>query len=333
LDTEKRQTNAFFSRTHHQSLQNTATTMNIRADITTKPRLDVFLSSQLPELTRSKIQALLKSGDITVNTQPCKPKYTVLAGDQIQINIPQKQPEEAQPEDIPLQILHEDEHIIVINKSSGIVVHPAAGNQSGTLVNALLHHCKGQLASEGGSERPGIVHRLDKDTSGCIIIAKTNLAHIELVRQFKERETKKQYLTVVQGTPNKSQERIFTNIGRHPINRLKMAVVNPGTGKSAITDYQVLGTLSDSNTSLILCDLHTGRTHQIRVHMVHIGTPIIADPIYAKAARQKVQTGRLMLHAYKLTITHPKTQKSMQFTAPIPAEYAPWTDKFHTQES
>lgn len=264
-----------------------------------------------------------------MNGNSCKPKYTVIAGDEITVNIPEPQSEEAQAEDIPLEILYEDNDIIVINKTSGIVVHPAAGNQTGTLVNALLHHCKGKLASEGGAERPGIVHRLDKDTSGCIIIAKTDAAHVEIARQFKQRETKKQYLTVVQGIPSKNQDRIFTNIGRHPVNRLKMAVVNPGAGKSAITDYKVLGTLDDSQTSYILCDLHTGRTHQIRVHMVHIGTPIIADPIYAKAARQKIQTQRLMLHAYKLTITHPTTKKSMQFIAPIPAEFSPWSEKFN----
>lgn len=303
--------------------------MIIRADITSKPRLDIYLCTQLSELTRGRIQALLKTGDITVNGNSCKPKYTVIAGDEITVNIPEPQSEEAQAEDIPLEILYEDNDIIVINKTSGIVVHPAAGNQTGTLVNALLHHCKGKLASEGGAERPGIVHRLDKDTSGCIIIAKTDAAHVEIARQFKQRETKKQYLTVVQGIPSKNQDRIFTNIGRHPVNRLKMAVVNPGAGKSAITDYKVLGTLDDSQTSYILCDLHTGRTHQIRVHMVHIGTPIIADPIYAKAARQKIQTQRLMLHAYKLTITHPTTKKSMQFIAPIPAEFSPWSEKFN----
>lgn len=306
--------------------------MNIRADITTKPRLDVYLCTQLSELTRGRIQALLKTGDITVNGNPCKAKYTVIAGDEISINIPEPKSEEALAEDIPLEVLYEDEEIIVINKASGLVVHPAAGNQSGTLVNALLHHCKGKLATEGGTERPGIVHRLDKDTSGCIIVAKTDAAHIELVRQFKERETKKQYLTVVQGVPSKTEDRVFTNIGRHPVNRLKMAVVNPGAGKSAITDYRVLKTLDDSDTSLILCDLHTGRTHQIRVHMVHLGTPIIADPIYAKSARQKVQTGRLMLHAYKLTITHPKTKKSMQFTAPVPDEFSPWTKDFNLED-
>jgi len=196
--------------------------------------------------------------------------------------------------------------------------------------SSLLHHCKGKLAEIGGSERPGIVHRLDKDTSGCIVVAKTDTAHKELVSQFAERTTKKQYLTVVQGTPIKDQDRIFTHIGRHPVNRLKMAVVNPGSGKSAITDYQLLGTLPKNNTSLILCDLHTGRTHQIRVHMLHIGTPILADPIYANANKQKCHPGRLMLHAYKLSITHPITQERLHFQAPLPQEYNPWIEQYGT---
>lgn len=307
--------------------------MKLRVDSTTKPRLDVYLCSQLPELTRSKIQALLKSGDITVNGKSCKAKYPVAAGDEVTVNIPEPEPEEAQPEDIPLDVLFEDEHIIVINKPSGLVVHPAAGNQSGTLVNALLFHCNGKLAGEGGAERPGIVHRLDKDTSGCIIVAKSDLAHVELVRQFKQRETKKQYLCVVQGVPLKAEDRVFTNIGRHPVNRMKMAVVNPGAGKSAITDYRVLGTLTDSNTSLIQCDLHTGRTHQIRVHMLHLGTAILADPIYSKPARQKAHPERLMLHAHKLTVTHPVTKESLPFIAPIPEAFKPWSDPFMTNEA
>jgi 23S rRNA pseudouridine1911/1915/1917 synthase len=196
------------------------------------------------------------------------------------------------------------------------------------MVNALLHHCNGMLAELGGAERPGIVHRLDKDTSGCFVVAKTEFTHKALVAQFAERSTKKQYLTVVQGVPNKQEDSIFTHIGRHPVNRLKMAVVNPGSGKTAITDYRVLGTIPENDTSLILCDLHTGRTHQIRVHMLHIGTPILADPIYANANKQKCHPGRLMLHALNLSITHPVTLKRLHFTAPIPKEYEPWVDKF-----
>ena len=300
--------------------------MKITVHDTTKPRLDKYLCAELPDLTRARIQTLLKSGNILVNGATAKPKNAALSGDIITIHIPEPISQHAQPEDIPLEVLHEDDHLIVINKNSGIVVHPAAGNHTGTLVNALLHHCKGKLAPEGGAERPGIVHRLDKDTSGCIIIAKTDITHKALVAQFAERSTKKQYLTVVQGSPNKSQDRIFTHIGRHPVNRMKMAVVNPGSGKSAITDYHVLGTLHHNDTSLILCDLHTGRTHQIRVHMLHIGTPILADPIYANANKQKCHPGRLMLHAYKLSITHPITQERLHFSAPIPPEYQPWLE-------
>ncbi|MFC4995198.1 RluA family pseudouridine synthase [Rubritalea tangerina] len=304
--------------------------MKIHVDDTTGKRIDAYLSSQLPELSRARIQALLKSGDILVNGSKTKPKNPVQAGDTITVNIPEAVSEEAIAEPIDIEVLYEDDDIIVVNKESGLVVHPAAGNQSGTLVNALLHHCHGKLAAEGGEGRPGIVHRLDKDTSGCIVVAKTDEAHRHLVAQFKARETKKQYIAVVQGSPIKHQDTIFTQIGRHPVNRLKMAVVNPGSGKPAITDYQWLGHDSTSDSSLIFCDIHTGRTHQIRVHMLHIGCPIIGDPIYAKPNRQKAQTGRLMLHARRLTISHPRTHERLTFRAPIPDSFLPWTDRFYS---
>ena len=287
-------------------------------------RIDQFLVGRLPELSRSRIQSLIKSGDILLNGAKTKAKQSTSSGDEILVEIPEPEAAEAQPEDIPIDVLYEDDDIIVINKAHGMVVHPAAGNAQGTLVNALLFHCKGQLAGIGGVERPGIVHRLDKDTSGCLIAAKNDLAHQSLVNQFAERQTEKRYLTVVQGSPNKPEDSIFTHIGRHPVNRLKMAVVNPGSGKTAITDYKVLHTEPDG-TTLILCDLHTGRTHQIRVHMLHIGTPILGDPIYAKPARQPAQPGRLMLHAWQLCVTHPRTGKRMEFEAPLPDEYHPWT--------
>lgn len=307
--------------------------MKITVDDNTGKRLDVFLSSQLPELSRARIQSLLKSGDIKVNDTSVKAKYSIQVGDLITVSIPEPTPEEAQPEDIPIDVIYEDDELIVINKASGLVVHPAAGNQTGTLVNALLFHCGGMLAEAGGQGRPGIVHRLDKDTSGCMVVAKTDFTHKALVAQFKARETKKQYLAVVQGIPNKAEDTIFTHIGRHPVNRLKMAVVNPGSGKAAITDYQNLGTIEDSETSLIHCDLHTGRTHQIRVHMLHLGTPILADPIYSKPARQKVQPGRLMLHARRLSFTHPVTTERMTFRAELPEEFKPWTNQFFTEET
>ena len=306
--------------------------MKIQVDDNTGKRLDVFLGSHLPELSRAKIQSLLKSGDILVNNQGAKPKYSVQVGDSISVVIPEIKSAEAQPENIPLEVIFEDEEIIVVNKSSGLVVHPAAGNLTGTLVNALLFHCKGKLAGIGGIERPGIVHRLDKDTSGCMVVAKTDTSHQSLVEQFKERSTKKQYIAVVQGRPNKDEDSIFTHIGRHPVNRLKMAVVNPGSGKTAITDYKNLGYDEAMDSSLIHCDLHTGRTHQIRVHMLHLGTPILADPIYSKPNRQKAQPGRLMLHARRLSITHPTTGERLTFRANIPKEFTPWTDQFFTEE-
>jgi 23S rRNA pseudouridine1911/1915/1917 synthase len=302
--------------------------MKIQVDDNTGKRLDVFLSSQLPELSRARIQSLLKSGHILVNGEKTKAKYSIKVGDSITVNIPKPISDTAEPEEIAIEVIYEDEDLIVINKAPGIVVHPAAGNTTGTLVNALLHHCKGKLAGIAGVERPGIVHRLDKDTSGCIVVAKTDNAHVDIVQQFKDRTTKKQYLAVVDGKPHKDQDSIFTQIGRHPVNRLKMAVVNPGSGKPAITDYCDLGTDDTTNSSLIHCDLHTGRTHQIRVHMLHLGCPILGDPIYAKPNRQKAQPGRLMLHARRLSFTHPRSGKRLTFHAPLPEEFLPWTDRF-----
>lgn len=209
------------------------------------------------------------------------------------------------------------------------VLYPVAkaGNPDGTIVNALLHHC-GDLSGIGGVERPGIVHRLDKDTSGCLVIAKNDGAHQSLTAQFAARSTEKRYLAVIQGIPSQSSGTVFTHIGRHPVNRLKMAVVNPGSGKAAITDYDLLCADPSTDSSLVLCTLHTGRTHQIRVHMLHLGHPLIGDPIYAKPARQKAKPGRLMLHAWRLGFDHPRTGKRMDFEAPVPPEYTPWLQLF-----
>ena len=308
--------------------------MHIEVNDIENQRIDQFLTTRLSDLSRSKIQALLKSGDILLNGMKAKAKQTVTNGDTIVVSIPEEaDTSETLPQDIPLNVLFEDEHIIVIDKAPGMVVHPAAGNADGTLVNALLFHCKGKLSGTSGlqddesvidTSRPGIVHRLDKDTSGCMVAAKTDEAHRSLCTQFAERSNEKRYLAVVQSKPNKDEDTIFTHIGRHPVNRMKMTVVNPGSGKSAITDYRVLHTAEDG-TSLVLCDLHTGRTHQIRVHMVHLGTPILGDPIYAKPARQVVQPGRLMLHAWQLVIDHPDTGEKLAFQSNIPEEYSPWT--------
>lgn len=287
-------------------------------------RLDQYLAQQLPELSRARIQALLKSGDILVNGKPAKAKTPVERDMRIAVEIPEPEPAEAQPQDIPISVLYEDKDVIVIDKESGMVVHPAAGNPDGTLVNAVLFHCAGNLSGIGGVERPGIVHRLDKDTSGCIVVAKNDAAHLSLTTQFAERDTSKIYLAVVQGCPREAEGTVFTNIGRHPVNRLKMAVVNPGSGKPAITDWRVLRYDASTDSSLVMCTLHTGRTHQIRVHMLHLGHPLIGDPIYAHPQRQKAKPGRLMLHAWRLAFNHPADGHRVAIQSEIPAEYTPW---------
>ena len=286
-------------------------------------RLDQYLAAQLPELSRARIQALIKEGEITVNGKATKAKTPVERNMRIEVSIPEPEPAEAQPQDIPISVLFEDKHVIVIDKESGMVVHPAAGNPDGTLVNAVLFHC-GDLSGIGGVERPGIVHRLDKDTSGCIVVAKNDQAHLSLTTQFAERDTGKIYLAVVQGCPKEPKGTVFTNIGRHPVNRLKMAVVNPGSGKPAITDWEVLHYDAATDSSLVMCTLHTGRTHQIRVHMLHLGHPLIGDPIYAHPQRQKARPGRLMLHAWRLAFNHPEDGRRIAIQSPIPAEYTPW---------
>jgi 23S rRNA pseudouridine1911/1915/1917 synthase len=303
--------------------------VEIRADVTAE-RLDAFLAARLPDLSRSRIQALIREQFIIVNGEPAKPRDAVKTGDLIAIALPEAVPLENEPQEIPLEILYEDDDLIVINKAHGMVVHPAPGNPDGTLVNALLHHCKGRLSGIGGVERPGIVHRLDKDTSGCLVVAKSDAAHQSLVMQFSERSTmEKIYLAVTQGVPKPDRETIFTHIGRHPVNRQKMAVVNPPGGKAAITDYEVLATDAATRTALVLCHLHTGRTHQIRVHLHHKGTPIVGDPIYGKPAKNPALPERLMLHAWKLSFEHPITGKRHDFESPLPPGFQPWLEKTH----
>ncbi len=289
-------------------------------DIGESQRIDQYLVAKLPELSRARIQSLIKSGDILLNGKACKAKNSVYRGSSISIDIPEPETAEAQPQDIPIHVLYEDADMLIIDKESGLVVHPAAGNPDGTLVNAVLFHCS-DLSGVGGVERPGIVHRLDKDTSGCIVVAKNDFAHTALSAQFAERSTSKIYLAVVQGRPKLKSGTIFTNIGRHPVNRLKMSVVNPGSGKAAITDWQLLRHDPSSDASLVMCTLHTGRTHQIRVHMLHLGHPLVGDPIYAKPTKQRFKPGRLLLHAWRLALTHPVSQKRIAIQSEIPPEY------------
>lgn len=289
--------------------------------------MDAYLAARLEELSRSRIQSLIREQHITVNGAPVKPRDAVKEGDLINVVIPEALPLENEAQDIAIDVLHEDDDLIVINKAHGMVVHPAAGNPNGTLVNALLHHCRGKLSGIGGVERPGIVHRLDKDTSGCLVVAKSDAAHRSLVEQFSERSTmEKIYLAVTRGVPKPDKDTVFTHIGRHPVNRQKMAVVNPPGGKAAITDYEVKGVDHSTGTALVQCLLHTGRTHQIRVHLHHKGTPIVGDPIYGKSSHKPGLPERLMLHAWKLSFRHPVTGRTVAFEAPIPCEFSPWMD-------
>lgn len=287
-------------------------------------RLDAYLAANLSDLSRSRIQNLIKEGHILLNGQKVKARTALKSGDSISVTIPEVEKRTLVAQDLPLNVLHEDDDLIVLDKEPGMVVHPAAGNEDGTLVNALLHHCAGRLALDGGEDRPGIVHRLDKDTSGCLVAAKTDTALKHLAAQFADRSTVKLYLAVAQSPLKSVHQTVFNHIARHPIHRQRMDVCNPGSGKPAITDLHLLHEAEDG-TSLVLCALHTGRTHQIRVHHRFLGHPLLGDPIYSKPARQVRKMPRLMLHAWRLGITHPTTGLSLQNEAAIPQEFHPWT--------
>jgi 23S rRNA pseudouridine1911/1915/1917 synthase len=280
-------------------------------------RLDQFLRRELPEHSRAFLQKLIERGDARVNERAAKASYSVRAGDKINVEIPPPRPLEARAEDIPLDVLFEDDDLIVVNKPAGLVVHPAAGNQEHTLVNALLHYCRGRLAGIGGVERPGIVHRLDKGTSGCIVVAKTDFAHQALVAQFKSRGVKKIYRAVCWGKFAQPSGHIETVIGRSERDRRKMSA-RVARGRNAVTDYRVLKQLAEF--ALVELHIHTGRTHQIRVHMAHIGHPIVGDGTYGGARQTNISIARPLLHAYKLGFTHPRSQQFVEFTAPVPED-------------
>ena len=279
-------------------------------------RLDQFLHGAAPEHSRSFLQKLIAGGQVFVNGQLVKPSYRVRASDKILLKIPPPRPLEALPEKIPLDVLFEDADLIVLNKAAGIVVHPAAGNLEHTLVNALLHHCRGQLAGIGGVARPGIVHRLDKGTSGCLVVAKTDAAHQSLVAQFKSRQVQKIYRAVCAGIFQKKTGRIETEIGRSTRDRKKMSA-QPAHGRPALTEYRVLRQHADC--ALVELVLHTGRTHQIRVHMAHIGHALLGDVTYGRRDA-KIAVERPLLHAYKLAFTHPRTGQRLEFIAPVPVD-------------
>ncbi len=280
-------------------------------------RLDQYLAAKLPQLSRSRLQALIRQGCVLLQGRVSKPGERLRAGGRIAVEIPEAAaPEHVAPEAIPLAILYEDDDLLVLDKPAGMVVHPAAGNPDGTLVNALLHHC-GALSSVGGERRPGIVHRLDKETSGCLVAAKNDLAHQGLARQFAGREVLKVYLALASGRFAKKSGRVETEIGRHPVHRKKMAVVEKGRGRVARTEYRVLREM-EGGASLVECTLHTGRTHQIRVHLRHLGHPLLGDALYGKRGAYP----RQMLHAWKLGFAHPRSGERLQFEAPVPTDFA-----------
>lgn len=284
-------------------------------------RLDAWLAAQAPDLSRSRIQALIKEGRVTCNGAVVKANAKPEPGRVIEVCLPAPIPAEPQPEDIPLDIVHEDRDLLVLNKPAGLVVHPAPGHATGTLVNALLHHCA-DLGGIGGVERPGIVHRLDKDTTGLMVVAKNDAAMAGLVRLFQTGGITKEYLSLVHGTPPKQEGTVSGLIGRHPVERKRMAVVRVN-GKQAVTHYVVEQRLGD--VSLVRCRIETGRTHQIRVHMQSLGCPVVGDALYGRPATDKrlpLMPSRQMLHAARLAFTHPVTDAALAFTAPLPNDFA-----------
>ena len=292
-------------------------------------RLDKFLLARYPDFSRSRIEGLVKAGFVKVNGEPAeKAGRKVSETDVVEVEIPPPVPAIPGPEDIPLAVVYEDADMLVVDKAPGMVVHPAPGHFTGTLVNALLHHCP-SLAGIGGVARPGIVHRLDQDTSGLIVVAKSEKAMAGLVHAFSGHAgIEKTYLAICHGRPRLDAGRIVNLIGRHPVDRKRMAIVEKN-GKEAITNWRISSTSSacGSLLSRIVCRIETGRTHQIRVHMASLGCPVAGDAVYGKSAWDKCLAptpARQMLHAWKLSLRHPVTGERLSFEAPPPADMQPY---------
>jgi len=278
-------------------------------------RLDQFLAKRLPDYSRSRLQQLIRAGFVQLNGATTRPRQIVRRGDKIVLIEPPPEKIDARPEPIPVDVLFEDDDLIIINKAAGLTVHPGAGQREHTLVNALLNHCT-TLSGIGGKERPGIVHRLDKETSGCLVVAKNDGAHRRLSEQFAARTVEKTYLALVAGKLRKAVGIVEEKIARHPVHRQRMSV-DTKRGRSAKTEYRVIQ--SNDRASLIECRLHTGRTHQIRVHLHHLGHPVLGDKVYAPAFAKNVP--RQMLHAWKLGFYHPRTGEWNNFEAALPADF------------
>ncbi len=293
---------------------------------TGRTRLDQYLAAHIEELSRARVQKLIDDGRIKVNGIIARASLKLKEGDLVEISLPPPEVLEAVAESIPLQIVFEDEHMLVINKPAGMVTHPGAGVNSGTLVNAVLYHCQGSLSSIGGVVRPGIVHRLDKDTSGLIMVAKSDIAHKGLSEQLQSKQAKRTYLALLEGVPKVQSGTVDAPIGRHPLKRKEMTIVKEGQrGRSAVTHYLVVKNFS--KFTLVECRLETGRTHQIRVHMASLNLPVAGDIVYNRKtsgsleARHKLGLQGQALHATRLSFIHPVTKLLLEFQAELPQDF------------
>ena len=288
-------------------------------------RLDRALAAAIPTLSRERLKALIRSGAVEAGGKAVRdPALKVRGEEDLRVAVPEPTPAHNEPQDIPLRILFEDEHLLVVDKPAGLVVHPAAGNLDGTLVNALLHHCAGKLSGIGGVARPGIVHRIDKDTSGLLVVGKTDIAHEGLAKQFATHSIGRRYLAIVNGVPKAGHGTVDAPLARSSANRKKIAIVEEGRGKRAVTHWKRLNVLKDA--ALVECRLETGRTHQVRVHMASIGHPLIGDPVYGRSGRthgkilKELQFSRQALHATELEFVHPVTKSRLSFDSPMPSD-------------
>jgi 23S rRNA pseudouridine1911/1915/1917 synthase len=288
-------------------------------------RLDRALAAAVPTLSRERLKALIRSGAVEAGGKAVRDPAAKVRGEEtLRVAVPQPRPAHNEPQDIPLSIVFEDEHLLVVDKPAGLVVHPAAGNFDGTLVNALLHHCSGKLSGIGGVARPGIVHRIDKDTSGLLVVAKSDVAHEGLARQFAAHSIDRRYLAIVSGTPNLPAGTIDAPLARSATNRKKIAIVEGSRGKRAVTHWKRLEVLNDA--ALVECRLETGRTHQVRVHMASLGHPLLGDPVYGRSGKihakllKDLDFHRQALHAAELGFTHPVTKRRLSFSSPMPAD-------------
>jgi 23S rRNA pseudouridine1911/1915/1917 synthase len=289
-------------------------------------RLDRALADAVPTLSRERLKALIRSGALQSEASAAvrDPAHKVLGIEAFTLTVPEARPAHNEPQDIPLRVVFEDEHLLVVDKPAGLVVHPAAGNPDGTLVNALLHHCGGSLSGIGGVARPGIVHRIDKDTSGLLVVAKTDVAHEGLAKQFAAHSIVRRYLAIVAGLPKTAEGIVDAPLARSSTNRKKISIVEGRRGKRAVTHWRRLQILQDA--ALVECRLETGRTHQVRVHMASLGHPLLGDPVYGhsgKSSREllkRLNFHRQALHAAELGFTHPVTKHRLSFASGMPAD-------------